>query len=65
MISKWLENHINNFVDRESHIPHIFNPFNEQEYFNVAPTLTCAGCGTFGCRTSIIIIENKDEEERN
>ena len=43
-------------------IPKMFNPYNESEIKDIAPTLTC-NCGHFDSSAAVLILEIKDGEK--
>lgn len=53
----WIENKYNSFMEKNGYVPEMFNPYNEAEVKNVAPTVTC-GCGGVTCSATILINKN-------
>ena len=50
----FVENKYNNFIEKNGYVPEMFNPYNEAEVKNVAPTVTC-GCGGVASSATVLI----------
>lgn len=56
-ISKFVAAKYKNFIDKNGKIPEMFNPYNEQEITELAPTQT-TNCSSTGSSATVLIAEN-------
>jgi hypothetical protein len=56
--STFVSKHYNNFKEKNGYIPEMFNPYNEKEIKDIAPTQSTQ-CGSTTSSATILIKENK------
>lgn len=56
IVSKYLQ-----YIYIYKRIPKMFNPYNECEITDLAPTMTCH-CGTWSSSATVLILEESDDE---